>query len=107
MPANVKSSDNLRAMGLYLGLDSSTQSLSALVIDSDAGQVVLQEAVNFGQDLPEYGSPQGLLPNPDAQLRHADPLLWVAALELLLSRMKASGFDFASVRGVSGSGQQH
>ena len=94
-------------MGLYLGLDSSTQSLSALVIDSDAGQVVLQEAVNFGQDLPEYGSPQGFLPNPDAQLRHADPLLWVAALELLLSRMKASGFDFASVRGVSGSGQQH
>ena len=69
-------------MGLYLGLDSSTQSLSAVVIDSDGGQVVLQEAVNFGQDLPEFGSPQGFLPNPDAQLRHADPLLWVAALEL-------------------------
>jgi len=94
-------------MGLYLGLDSSTQSLSALVIDTDAGQVVLQEAVNFGQDLPEYGSPQGFLPHPDAQLRHADPLLWVAALELLFTRLKASGFDFASVRGVSGSGQQH
>ena len=62
-------------MGLYLGLDSSTQSLSALVIDSDAGRVVLQEAVNFGQDLPEYGSPHGFLPNSDAQLRHADPLL--------------------------------
>src|SRR6188768_319081 len=94
-------------MGLYLGLDSSTQSLSALVIDSDAGQVVLQEAVNFGQDLPQYGSPQGFLPNPDPQLRHADPLLWVAALELLLSKIKAGGFDFAAVRGVSGSGQQH
>jgi len=94
-------------MGLYLGLDSSTQSLSALVIDSDAGQVVLQEAVNFGQDLPEYGSPQGFLPNADAQLRHANPLLWVAALELLLSKIQAGGFDFAAVRGVSGSGQQH
>ena len=94
-------------MGLYLGLDSSTQSLSALVIDSDAGQVVLQEAVNFGQELPEYGSPQGFLPNPDRQLRHADPLLWVAALELLLSKIAKSGFDFASIRGVSGSGQQH
>ncbi|HEY3256863.1 MAG TPA: FGGY family carbohydrate kinase [Polyangiaceae bacterium] len=94
-------------MGLYLGLDSSTQSLSALVIDSDAGQVVLQEAVNFGQDLPEYGSPHGFLPNPDAQLRHANPLLWVAALELLFSRMKAGGFDFSLLRGVSGSGQQH
>jgi len=94
-------------MGLYLGLDSSTQSLSALVIDSDAGQIVRQEAVNFGKDLPEYGSPQGFLPNPDAQVRHANPLLWVAALDLLLSKLKASGFDFAAVRGISGSGQQH
>src|SRR6187455_1235902 len=94
-------------MGLYLGLDSSTQSLSALVVDTDAGQVVLQQAVNFGQDLPEYGSPQGFLPNPNAQLRHSNPLLWVAALELLFSRLKASGFDFAAVRGISGSGQQH
>jgi xylulokinase len=94
-------------MPLYLGLDSSTQSLSAVVIDSEAGQVVLQEAVNFGQDLPEYGSPQGFLPNPDPQLRHANPLLWVAALELLLSKIVATGFDFSGVRGVSGSGQQH
>ncbi|HYQ00026.1 MAG TPA: FGGY family carbohydrate kinase [Polyangiaceae bacterium] len=94
-------------MGLYLGLDSSTQSLSAVVIDSEAGRVVLQEAMNFGQDLPEYGSPHGFLPNPDAQVRHANPLLWVAALELLFSKLKASGFDFSAVRGVSGSGQQH
>lgn len=94
-------------MGLYLGLDSSTQSLSALVIDTDAGQVALHEAVNFGHDLPGYGSPHGFLPNQDAQLRHADPLLWVAALELLFERMKAKGFDFSSIRGVSGSGQQH
>ena len=94
-------------MGLYLGLDSSTQSLSALVIDAEAGQVVLQEAVNFGHDLPEYGSPQGFLPNPVAQLRHADPLLWVAALDRLLSKIAARGFDFSAVRGISGAGQQH
>ena len=94
-------------MGLYLGLDSSTQSLSALVIDTEAGQVVLQDAVNFGQDLPEYGSPQGFLPNPDAKLRHGDPLLWVAALELLFTKIAKRGFDFATVSGVSGSGQQH
>ncbi|HET7544298.1 MAG TPA: FGGY family carbohydrate kinase [Polyangiaceae bacterium] len=94
-------------MGLYLGLDSSTQSLSAMLIDSDAGRVVLQEAVNFGHDLPEYGSPHGFLPNPDPKLVHANPLLWVAALDLLLSKIKNSGFDLGAVRGVSGSGQQH
>jgi len=94
-------------MGLYLGLDSSTQSLSALVIDSDRGRIVLQEALNFGQDLPEYGSPHGFLPNSDAKLVHANPLLWVAALERLFSKLKQRGFEFAAVRGVSGSGQQH
>jgi xylulokinase len=94
-------------MGLYLGLDSSTQSLSALVIDTEAGQVVLEESVTFGQALPEYGSPHGFLPNRDPQLRHADPLLWVAAIDVLFARVQARGFDLGAVRGVSGAGQQH
>ncbi len=40
-------------MGLYLGVDSSTQSLSGLVVDTESGQVVLEESVNFGQAPPE------------------------------------------------------
>jgi xylulokinase len=94
-------------MAHYLGLDSSTQSLSAMVVDSEAGKVVLDTSVNFGKDLPEYGSPSGFLPNADANIKHANPLMWVAALDLLLSRIKASGFSFADVRAVSGAGQQH
>lgn len=34
-------------------------------------------------------------------------LMWVKALDRLLDRMKASGFDFSRVRALSGSGQQH
>ena len=94
-------------MGLYLGLDSSTQSLSALVIDTEAGHVVLEESVSFGQALPEYASPHGFLPHADAQLRHANPLLWVAAIDALFEKLQARGFDFSAVRGVSGAGQQH
>lgn len=94
-------------MGLYLGLDSSTQSLSALVIDTEAGQVVLEESVSFGQDLPEYGSPHGFLPHLDARLRHADPLLWVAAVDALFEKLQKRGFDLGAVHGVSGAGQQH
>jgi xylulokinase len=90
-----------------LGLDSSTQSLSAIAIDAEAGTVVLEEAVNFGKDLPEFHSPHGFLDNPDPKVIHSDPLMWVAALELLLGRVRQRGFDFASVRGVSGAGQQH
>lgn len=94
-------------MGLYLGLDSSTQSLSAMIIDTAAGRVVLDHSVNFGKALPQYGSPSGFLPNADPQLKHADPLMWVAALDLLLTSLKAAGTDFSRVEGISGAGQQH
>jgi xylulokinase len=91
----------------FLGLDSSTQSLSAIVIDTALGRVVVDESINFGNDLPEYQSPQGVLPNPSPLLRHSDPLMWVEGLELLLSRVRAQGFDWSQVAGISGAGQQH
>ncbi len=94
-------------MAYFLGLDSSTQSLSAMVIDTASGQVVLDESVNFGSELPRYNSPQGVLPNPDPKVRHSDPLMWVEALDLVLGRAKARGFDWSKVEGISGAGQQH
>lgn len=94
-------------MAHYLGLDSSTQSLSAIVLDAEAGTVALNEAVNFGKDLPEFESPHGFLEHADPRVKHSDPLMWVAALDLLLGRMRERGFDFAGVRGISGAGQQH
>src|SRR6186713_1293253 len=94
-------------MPRYLGLDSSTQSLSALVVDTDSGKVVLDESIQFGKALPEYGSPNGFLENADVRVKHSDPLMWVDALELLLEQTKKAGFDWGSVAGVSGAGQQH
>lgn len=94
-------------MPYYLGLDSSTQSLSAMAIDPEQGRVVLDESVNFGRDLPHYASPHGFLANENPNIKHSNPLMWVEALDLLLSRVRASGFDFSAVRAVSGAGQQH
>src|SRR5690606_21545394 len=94
-------------MPYYLGLDSSTQSLSAMAIDPEQGRVVLDESVNFGRDLPHYASPHGFLANENPNIKHSNPLMWVEALDLLLSRVRASGFDLSAVRAVSGAGQQH
>jgi xylulokinase len=91
----------------FLGLDSSTQSLSAIVIDTDERRVVLDQSVNFGRDLPSYGSPHGVLPHPDPRVCHSDPLMWVEALDLLLGKVRAQGFDWSRVSGISGAGQQH
>ena len=94
-------------MAQFLGLDSSTQSLSALLIDADTGKVLADRSVNFGERLPHYRSPKGFLANPDESIKHSDPLMWVEALELVLDDLRASGVDLAKVSGISGAGQQH
>ncbi len=94
-------------MAQYLGLDSSTQSLTAIVIDTDRGAIVVNRSLNFGERLPHYGSPHGFLPNADPTLRHSDPLMWVEALDLLLGELRDSGLELRRVRGISGAGQQH
>ena len=94
-------------MSIYLGLDSSTQSLKAEIIDVEAGKIICSENVNFGKDLPEYNCPNGFLNNPDPLVKHADPLMWLAALDLLLSRLQQQQAPLAAVKGICGAGQQH
>jgi xylulokinase len=94
-------------MPRYLGLDSSTQSLSAVVVDTDTGKVVLDESLSFGTALPEYASPNGFLEHADARVKHSNPLMWVDALDRLLETAKRGGFDWSTVSGISGAGQQH
>ena len=94
-------------MPQYLGLDSSTQSLSALLIDTDTGKVVVDRSLNFGERLPQYRSPKGFLANDDEAIKHSDPLMWVEALDLVLQDLRNAGVDLGRVRGISGAGQQH
>ena len=91
---------------LTLGIDASTQSVKALVYDSEARRVVTTVSVNFGRDLPEFGSPDGFLPNPDMSVRRANPLMWLAALEMVLGKLQAT-FDTSSIAAIGGDGQQH
>ncbi len=94
-------------MALYLGLDSSTQSLSAVVIDLDAREVVLDHSISFDERLPEFGCTNGVLPNADPTVAHSDPLLWLAALDLLCEELPGKGVDLSQIVAVAGSGQQH
>jgi len=94
-------------MSLFLGLDSSTQSLSAVVLDTECGEVVADNSVNFGNDLPQFGQPHGYDESGARGEVHANPLMWLEALDLLLSKMRKAGLDFSKIRAVSGSGQQH
>ncbi|KAG6737836.1 hypothetical protein POTOM_059367 [Populus tomentosa] len=92
---------------LFLGFDSSTQSLKATVLDSNLN-IVKSEQIHFDSDLPHYKTKDGVYRDPSDNGRIVSPtLLWVEALELVLRRLVKSGLDFGKVAAVSGSGQQH
>ena len=91
---------------MYLGLDSSTQSLSAVLLDSASGKILSSHSVNFGMDLPEYGAPSGFIPGGERGEVHADPLMWLDALDLLFKKISRDT-DLSKVTHIGGSGQQH
>ncbi len=91
---------------LFLGLDFSTQGIKALAVDETL-RVAVERNVNFDAELPAFETRGGVHKGADGLTVTAPPLLWVAALDLLLSRMKADRFPFARVSAVSVSGQQH
>lgn len=91
---------------MFLGLDSSTQSITAVLIDPASGEIKCQLSVNFGADLPHYLSPSGFIPGGTDGKVHANPLMWLEALDLLFSRLAATT-DLSKVKLIAGSGQQH
>ena len=94
-------------MPQYLGLDASTQSMTGLIIDTDAQAIVAEESINFDEHFAaRYGVENGVVDKGEGVV-HSYPLMWIDALELLLVRLRDSGQDLSKIVALSGSGQQH
>lgn len=91
---------------MFLGFDSSTQSLSAIVLDIDHNHPLAEASVNFGKDLPHYAAPSGFIPGGASGEVHANPIMWLEALDLVLEKLSAA-IDLSKVTMIAGSGQQH
>ncbi|GLT65207.1 hypothetical protein SLA2020_376510 [Shorea laevis] len=92
---------------LFLGFDSSTQSLKATVLDSNLN-VVTSQLVHFHSELPHYKTQDGVYRDPSINGRIVSPtLMWVEAFDLVLQKLSNSNLDFGKIAAVSGSGQQH
>uniref|UniRef100_A0A5F9C2T5 Xylulose kinase n=1 Tax=Oryctolagus cuniculus TaxID=9986 RepID=A0A5F9C2T5_RABIT len=89
-----------------LGWDFSTQQVKVVAVDSDL-TVFYEDSVHFDRDLPEFGTQGGVHVHKDGLTVTSPVLMWVQALDVLLEKMKASGFDFSQVVALSGAGQQH
>jgi len=94
---------------LYLGLDSSTQSLTAIVLEAEGPrrEIVFQSSLHFDEALPQYGTRHGVLPNGDPSIAQSPPQMWADALDLMLRRVAKSGLDLPRLAAISGSAQQH
>jgi len=96
-------------MALYLGLDSSTQSLTAIAIDirGTRRDVVWEHTLNFDAALPAYGTRHGVLPADDPRVAVSSPLMWAEALDLMLAAFASSGLPLDELGAIAGSAQQH
>ncbi|KAL8126443.1 hypothetical protein AgCh_013650 [Apium graveolens] len=91
---------------LFLGFDTSTQSLKATVLDSNLN-IVTTEVVNYELELPHYKTENGVYRDPLVNGRIVSPtIMWVEAFDLMLERLQKK-LDFDKITAVSGSAQQH
>ena len=94
-------------MAHYLGLDVSTQSMTGIIIDSDSCRIIIEESINYDQYFSKkYRVHHGVV-EKGIGVVHSYPLMWVEALDLLFTKIRDNGFDFSSIRALSGCGQQH
>ena len=82
-------------MLLYIGIDSGTQSVKAIVLDLETRKVVA-----------EARAPHALITGLPVGHMEQRPEDWTAALDLVLGEV-AQQIDRARVRGIGVSGQQH
>uniref|UniRef100_A0A673TX84 Xylulose kinase n=2 Tax=Suricata suricatta TaxID=37032 RepID=A0A673TX84_SURSU len=80
--------------------------VKVVAVDAELN-VFYEDSVHFDRDLPEFGTQGGVHVHQDGLTVTSPVLMWVQALDVLLERMKASGFDFSQVLALSGAGQQH
>ncbi|EIW79321.1 actin-like ATPase domain-containing protein [Coniophora puteana RWD-64-598 SS2] len=91
---------------LFLGLDLSTQQLKAVLVAEDAS-VVHESSVHFDSDLPHYGTTNGAVRGPAPGEVTSPVRMWLEAIDLVMTRVRAAGVDLSAIRAVSGAGQQH
>ena len=93
-------------MPFILGIDSSTQSISGIILDTKSGDITHEASINFESDLPQYECASGYITNEKDEY-FASPLMWLDGLELLLSTLKSQGAPFQQIAAIAGTAQQH
>ena len=95
---------------LALGLDSSTQSLSAVVIDIDTAEKCFEHSLDYRADarLNRFGIGEDyILPPREEGEAEQPPLMYLASLDAMFADMREAGVPLESILLINTSGQQH
>jgi len=95
---------------LALGLDSSTQSLSAIVIDIDTAEKYFEHAIDYRADKRTncFGIGEDyILPPKSEGEAEQPPLMFLASLNAMFADMCEAGVALENIVAINTSGQQH
>ena len=95
---------------LSLGLDSSTQSLSAFVIDVDTAEKCFEHSIDYRADERTnsfgIGEDYILPPKSDGEAEQP-PLMYMASLDAMFADLREAGVALENIVAINTSGQQH
>jgi len=101
---------NNKNQRLSLGLDSSTQSLSAIVIDIDTAEKCFELSIDYRADERTncFGVGEDyILPSKFEGEAEQPPLMYLASLDAIFSDMQMAGIELKNIAAINTSGQQH
>ncbi len=91
----------------FAGLDVSTQSCKLVIIDPAKQSIVYIDAVNYDNDLPQYKTHNGTIPDLSKGASESDPRMWIDAVKLIFQKLTRTAVPIDKIRCISVSGQQH
>ncbi len=95
---------------LALGLDSSTQSLSAIAVDIDTGDKTFERSLDYRKDarLNSFGVRSDyIIPPRVGGEADQPPEMFLASLDAMFDDMKTAGVPLGEIVVINDSGQQH
>ena len=95
---------------LSLGLDSSTQSLSAIIIDIDTAEKCFEHSIDYRTDerTNSFGIGEDYILPPKLEGEaEQPPLMYLASLDAMFSDIRSAGVATENIVAINTSGQQH
>ena len=92
-------------MPTYLGLDLSTQGLTAIIIEPQTGELK-EVSINFDETYPDYGTRDGVLFGDGPDEVYADPRMFIEAVGDMLALLAEKQLT-SRVAAIAVSAQQH